>query len=48
MIDLIYFYALKIAPGGGIRAPPGTSSSCIKYWFLCIFTLKNAKTKESV
>ena len=32
-----------MAPAGGIRALLGTCSSCIKYWFLCIFRLKNAK-----
>ena len=37
-----------MAPAGGIHAPPGTCSSCIKYWFMCNFRLKNAKTKESV
>ena len=26
----------------------GITCSCIKYWFLCIFRLKNAKTKESI
>ena len=38
----------KIPPAGGIRAQKGTCSSCIKYWFLCIFRLKNAKTKENI
>ena len=33
-------------PAGGIRAPLGTCSSCIKYWFLFTFRRKNAKTKE--
>ena len=48
VMDLNYFYTLKMALAWGICAPSGTCSSCVKYWFLCIFRLKNAKTKESV
>ena len=37
-----------MASASGILAPLGICSSCITYWFLCIFRLKNAKTNKSV